>query len=65
MAHYRFYFLTPDDHIASASDHEFANDADAFAAALTLMQGQSIEAWQSTRVAFRVSPTAPAAEAAA
>ena len=64
MAHYRFYFLTNDDHIESASDHEFVSDAAAFAAALHLMERQPIEAWQSTRVVFRVSPTAHRPEAA-
>jgi hypothetical protein len=64
MAHYRFYFLTEDDHIEGASDHEFANDAAAFTAALKMMNDQPIEAWQSTRVVFRVTPTARQHDAA-
>ena len=64
MVHYRFYFLNEDDHIEAASDHHFANDAAAFAAALAMMENQPIEAWQSTRVVFRVSPTAQQPEIA-
>jgi len=58
MVHYRFYFLNDADHIEGASDHFFANDAAAFAAALAMMENQPIEAWQSTRVVFRVTPVA-------
>ena len=56
MAHYRFYYLTEDDHIDRASDHELPDDDAAFAAALKLMSDRPIEAWQSTRVVFRLSP---------
>ena len=62
--HYRFYFLSEDDHIHSAGDYEFADDSEAFAAALGTMRKQPIEVWQSTRVVFRIYPSMARPEAA-
>ena len=61
--HYRFYHLNELDRIAAASDHDYPDDATAFSAALQLMNGRPIEAWQSTRLVFRVSPAMNAGEA--
>ena len=61
MSHYRFYKLTPDDHISSGSDYEFTNDKAALAAAMRMLTDTPLEVWQGTRIVFRLLPSDKAA----
>jgi hypothetical protein len=55
MAHYRLFFIGPDDHIVRAQVVDCATDGDAIAAARVLCKGHSsIEVWEHARKVERV-----------
>jgi hypothetical protein len=55
MAHYRLFFIGPDDHIVRAQVVDCATDSDAIAAARVLCKDHSsVEVWEHARKVERV-----------